>query len=47
MMPPLSESGADGIVKTVRNITAQLAGAMARTCAHYITQIEASMIWKK
>ena len=47
MMPPLSENGADGIVKTVRSITAQLAGAMAKTCAHDIAQIEASMIWEK
>jgi len=45
LMGPLSESGADGVAKTVRDITAQLAGAMARTCAHDITQIERSMIW--
>jgi isopentenyl diphosphate isomerase/L-lactate dehydrogenase-like FMN-dependent dehydrogenase len=47
MMGPLSESGADGIVKTVRDITAQLAGAMARTCAHDISQIEPGMIWER
>ena len=45
MMGPLSESGADGVAKTVRDITAQLAGAMARTCAHNIAQIEPSMVW--
>jgi len=47
MMGPLSESGADGIVKTVQNITAQLKGAMARTCSHDISGIDASLIWKK
>ena len=47
MMGPLSENGADGVAKTVRDITAQLAGAMARTCAHDITQINSSMVWKK
>ena len=47
MMGPLSESGADGIVKTVQNMTAQLAGAMARTCSHDISHIDSSLIWKK
>jgi isopentenyl diphosphate isomerase/L-lactate dehydrogenase-like FMN-dependent dehydrogenase len=47
MMPPLTENGADGVAKTVRDMTAQLAGIMARTCAHDITQIDSSMIWKK
>ena len=47
MMGPLSESGADGIVKTVHDYTAQLAGAMSRTCSPDISHIEASLIWKK
>jgi len=47
MMGPLSESGADGIVKTVRNITAHLKGAMARTCSHDISSIDPSLIRRK
>jgi len=47
MMGPLSENGADGIVKTVQNMTAQLKGAMARTCSHDISHIDPSLIWKK
>jgi isopentenyl diphosphate isomerase/L-lactate dehydrogenase-like FMN-dependent dehydrogenase len=47
MMKPLSESGADGVAKKVQDMTAQLAGAMARTCSHNIAQIEPSLIWKK
>jgi isopentenyl diphosphate isomerase/L-lactate dehydrogenase-like FMN-dependent dehydrogenase len=46
MMGPLSESGADGIVKTVRDYTAQLAGAMARTCSPDISHIDASLIYR-
>ena len=44
MMGPLSEDGAHGIVKTVQNITAQLAGAMARTCSPDIAHIDPSLI---
>jgi isopentenyl diphosphate isomerase/L-lactate dehydrogenase-like FMN-dependent dehydrogenase len=44
MMGPLSESGADGIVKTMQSITAQLKGAMARTCSHDISGIDSSLI---
>jgi isopentenyl diphosphate isomerase/L-lactate dehydrogenase-like FMN-dependent dehydrogenase len=47
MMGPLKDNGADGVVNKVREITAQLAGVMARTCAHNIAQIESSMIWKR
>lgn len=47
MMTPLSENGAEGIRKTVRNMTAQLAGAMARTCSHDIAHIESSLIHKR
>jgi len=47
VMGPLTDNGADGVSKLVRNMTAQLAGAMARTCSHDITQIDSSMIWKK
>ena len=44
MMGPLSESGAAGVKKTVEEMTAQLAGAMARTCAADIKQIEKSLM---
>jgi len=47
MMGPLTESGADGIAKTVREITAQLAGAMARTCSPDISHIDSSVIWRR
>ena len=47
MMGPLSESGAEGIAKTVRSMTAHLAGAMARTCSPDISHIDSSLIWKK
>ena len=47
VMPPLAENGADGVKSLVQNMTAQLAGAMARTCSHDISQINASLIWKK
>ena len=46
MMGPLSESGADGVTKKVQAMTSQLAGAMARTCSHDISQIDSSLIWK-
>jgi isopentenyl diphosphate isomerase/L-lactate dehydrogenase-like FMN-dependent dehydrogenase len=47
MMGPLSESGAEGVAKKVRDMTAQLAGAMARTCSCDIAHIDSSLIWKK
>jgi isopentenyl diphosphate isomerase/L-lactate dehydrogenase-like FMN-dependent dehydrogenase len=47
MMGPLTDNGADGIVRKVRDITAQLSGAMARTCSHDITHIDSSLIWKR
>jgi len=47
MMGPLSESGADGISRTARDMTAQLAGAMARTCSPDISHIDPSLIRAK
>ena len=47
MMGPLSESGADGVARTVRDMTAQLAGFMARTCSPDIRHIDSSLIHKR
>lgn len=47
IMAPLAENGADGVMKKVQDMTAQLAGAMARTCSPDITHIDSSVIWKK
>lgn len=47
VMGPLAESGADGVKKLVQEMTAQLAGAMARTCSPDITHIDSSLIWQK
>jgi isopentenyl diphosphate isomerase/L-lactate dehydrogenase-like FMN-dependent dehydrogenase len=47
MMPPLTENGAAGVTKKIREMTAQFAGVMAKTCSHKITDINTSMIWKK
>ena len=44
LMPPLSENGAEGVKKTIKNMTAQLAGVMARTCSADLSQIERSMV---
>ena len=47
VMGPLGENGAEGVKNLVQNMTAQLSGAMARTCSHDISQINSSLIWKK
>lgn len=47
MMGPLTESGSAGVRKKVEEMTAELAGAMARSCTHDITRIDPSIIWKK
>jgi L-lactate dehydrogenase (FMN-dependent) and related alpha-hydroxy acid dehydrogenases len=47
VMKPLGENGADGINNIVKSMTAQLAGAMARTCSHNLSAIDSSLIWKK
>lgn len=46
VMGPLSESGASGVANIVKTMTAQLAGAMARTCSSDITHIDSSVIWR-
>ena len=47
MMGPLTEKGADGVAEKVREITAQLAGVMARTCSPDVSHIDSSVIWRR
>lgn len=47
IMNPLSENGADGVQKKIVDMTAELKGAMARTCSQDILHIDSSVIWKK
>jgi isopentenyl diphosphate isomerase/L-lactate dehydrogenase-like FMN-dependent dehydrogenase len=47
LMTPLSENGAEGVRVRIREMTEELAGAMARTCSKDIEAIDASIIWKK
>ena len=46
MIGPLAESGAEGVRARIEQMTAQLAGVMARTCSPDIAGIENSVIWK-
>jgi isopentenyl diphosphate isomerase/L-lactate dehydrogenase-like FMN-dependent dehydrogenase len=46
ILEPLKENGADGVKDMIQDMTAQLAGAMARTCSPDITRIDSSLIWK-
>jgi len=44
IIDPLRESGAAGVTKKINDITAALAGAMARTCSANITSIDKSIV---
>jgi len=44
LLGPLSKSGAEGVVSMIREMTAQLAGVMARTCSPNIANIDSSLI---
>ncbi|MDR1692406.1 MAG: alpha-hydroxy-acid oxidizing protein [Oscillospiraceae bacterium] len=44
LMGPLTEGGADAAAQRIGDITAQLAGAMARTASHKLAHIERSMV---
>ena len=46
LMPPLTESGAEGVKNTIQEYTAELKGFMARTCSPSITQIDKGLIWR-
>jgi len=47
IIKPLEEEGAKGVEKAIIEMTAQLAGAMAKTSFHNLDQIEPSVIWNK
>jgi isopentenyl diphosphate isomerase/L-lactate dehydrogenase-like FMN-dependent dehydrogenase len=47
IMGPLGAEGAAGVTKTIRAMTAELAGAMASTCSPDIYHIDPGVIWKK
>ena len=44
MMGPLTDKGAEGVCQRVQEVTAQLAGAMARTASPNITQIDPALV---
>lgn len=44
MMGPLTEEGAAGVTKKIKDMNAAVAGAMARTCSPSITQIDPKVI---
>ncbi|MDR0292743.1 MAG: alpha-hydroxy-acid oxidizing protein [Oscillospiraceae bacterium] len=44
LMGPLSENGAEGAADAIRKMTAQLAGAMARTCSPGVAHIDGSVL---
>lgn len=46
MMKPLKEEGAAGVTKKVEEMTAALAGTMARTAVSKLGDMDASVIWK-
>jgi len=45
IIKPLAEGGAAGVENAIKEMTAQLAGAMVKTSFHNLDQIEASVIW--
>lgn len=47
LMNSLSEDGANGVQKTIEDMTEELSGAMARTCSCDLMHIDSSVIWKK
>ncbi|MDP4089476.1 MAG: alpha-hydroxy acid oxidase [Bacillota bacterium] len=47
LMGPVKNDGAKGVQKKIEDITAELAGAMARTCSPDIMHIDPSVIWKR
>lgn len=47
LMDPLAEDGANGVRKKIEEMTAELAGAMARTGSADIEHIDPAVIWQK
>jgi hypothetical protein len=46
-MGAILENGAQGAADTIREITQELAGAMARTCSPDIRHIDRSLLWRR
>ncbi len=47
LMKPLTEEGALGVEKKIGDMSAELAGAMSRTCSKDIAHIDPSVIWTR
>ncbi len=47
VMDPILEKGAQGAAETIEAITAELAGAMARTASPDIRHIDPSLLWRR
>jgi len=47
IMGPLGKSKAAGVAETIKQMTEELAGVMARTCSPDIRRIDAGVIWRK
>jgi isopentenyl diphosphate isomerase/L-lactate dehydrogenase-like FMN-dependent dehydrogenase len=47
LMTSLSEGGVDGVKKRIHEITAEMAGAMTRTCSPDIRHIDPAVIWNR
>jgi len=44
-MPPIQQQGAAGCQRTLEDITAELAAAMARTGSRDVRHIDPSLLW--
>lgn len=47
VMQPIIERGAHGAADVISAVTAELAGAMARTCSPDITHIDPTVLWRR
>lgn len=47
VMQPIIERGAQGAADVISAVTAELAGAMARTCSPDITHIDPTVLWRR
>jgi len=47
IMEPLRVEGVEGVVNVIKNMTKELASAMARTCSPDIKNIDPSLLWKR
>lgn len=47
LMDPLRDDGEKGVYNKIKDMTEELAGAMARTCSPDITHIDPAVIWKR